>query len=214
MDDRLSPLYDAIVAGSLEDALAGLRAALEAGLDPARILNEGMIAAMQEVGALFEDGEYFVPDMLVSARTMQAALALLKPHLPKTETAVVGKVVIGTVQGDLHDIGKNLVALMLEGAGYEICDLGINVAPQVFVQAVQAQQPALLAMSALLTTTMPAMKTTIEALRKAGLRDQVKIIVGGAPLTPAYAELIGADGFAPDASRAVALAASLVAVKA
>jgi 5-methyltetrahydrofolate--homocysteine methyltransferase len=191
-----------------------LRAALEAGLDPARILNEGMIAAMQEVGALFEDGEYFVPDMLVSARTMQAALALLKPHLPKTETAVVGKVVIGTVQGDLHDIGKNLVALMLEGAGYEICDLGINVAPQVFVQAVQAQQPALLAMSALLTTTMPAMKTTIEALRKAGLRDQVKIIVGGAPLTPAYAELIGADGFAPDASRAVALAASLVAVKA
>jgi 5-methyltetrahydrofolate--homocysteine methyltransferase len=212
MNEDMRPLYDAIVAGSQPDAVRCLNAALGAGLDPTRILNDGMIAAMQEVGALFEDGEYFVPDMLVSARAMQAALALLKPHLPKTEVAAAGKVVIGTVQGDLHDIGKNLVGLMLEGAGYEICDLGINVAPQAFVQAVQAEQPVILAMSALLTTTMPAMKTTIDALRKAGLRDQVKVIVGGAPLTPAYAELVGADGFAPDASRAVALAASFAAV--
>jgi 5-methyltetrahydrofolate--homocysteine methyltransferase len=212
MDEGLRPLYDAIVAGSQADALLCLNTALDAGLEPTRILNEGMIAAMQEVGALFEDGEYFVPDMLVSARAMQAALARLKPHLPKTETAGAGKVVIGTVQGDLHDIGKNLVGLMLEGAGYEICDLGINVAPQAFVQAVQAEQPAILAMSALLTTTMPAMKTTIDALCKAGLRNKVKIMVGGAPLTSAYAELVGADGFAPDASRAVALAASFAVV--
>jgi 5-methyltetrahydrofolate--homocysteine methyltransferase len=214
MDDELDAIYEAIVAGSPDDALAAVQAALHSGVDPTRILNEGMIAAMREVGTRFEDGEYFVPDMLVSAHTMQSALALLKPHLPKTETAAAVKVVIGTVNGDLHDIGKNLVALMLEGAGFVICDLGTNVAPQAFVDAVRVEQPAILAMSALLTTTMPGMKTTIDALRSAGLRDGIKIMVGGAPMTPAYADLVGADGFAPDASRAVSLASSLVAGKA
>lgn len=214
MDNLLGSLYNAIVAGDLTQAEAGVQAALEAGLGPAQILNEGMIQAMREVGGRFESGEYFIPDMLVSARAMQGALALLKPHLPKAEKSATGKVVIGTVQGDLHDIGKNLVAMMLEGAGFVVRDLGINVSPQAFVQAVQTERPDLVALSALLTTTMPAMKTTLDALCAAGLRDEVKVILGGAPITEVYAHDIGADGFAPDASRAVGLAASLVRVQA
>jgi 5-methyltetrahydrofolate--homocysteine methyltransferase len=179
-------------------------------MDPKTLLNEGMIAAMSEVGKLFEQGEYFVPEMLISARAMQTGLQLLKPHLLKADVKSAGKVALGTVKGDLHDIGKNLVAMMLEGAGFEIQDLGTDVAPEKFVDAVRNSEVKIIAMSALLTTTMPNMKTTVDALKAAGLRDQVKIMIGGAPVTEAYARQIGADGFAPDASRAVRVAQSLL----
>jgi 5-methyltetrahydrofolate--homocysteine methyltransferase len=174
------------------------------------ILRQGLVPAMTEVGRRFEDGEYFVPEMLISARAMQSGLAILKPLLVDSDVKATGKVVIGTVQGDLHDIGKNLVGMMLEGAGFELIDLGTDVRPEQFVAAVRENAPDLVAMSALLTTTMPKMKTTVDALIKAGLREQVKVIVGGAPVTEAYSAQIGADGFAADASRAAALATGLV----
>ncbi len=202
--------FEAIVAGSAVEAKQHTQAALDAGLDPSVILTEGIIAAMREVGARFEAGDYYVPDMLVAARAMQAGLTILKPLLPKGEARVAGRVVLGTVAGDLHDIGKNLVGLMLVGAGFVIRDLGTNVAPEGFVLAVREEGPDVLALSALLTTTMPAMKATIDALREAGLRDNVKVIVGGAPVTEAYAQYVGADGFAPDASRAVGLVTAMV----
>lgn len=207
---EIKDVFDAIVAGEPAAAKEKIQAALDAKLDPTAILNEGMIAAMREVGARFEAGDYYVPDMLVSARAMQGGLAILKPHLPKSETRMAGRVLTGTVAGDLHDIGKNLVSLMLEGAGFAIRDLGTNVAPEKFVDAVRGEAPDIVALSALLTTTMPAMKTTIDALREAGLRDRVKVVVGGAPVSEAYAQQIGADGYASDASRAVALVTSLV----
>lgn len=210
MNDNLKPLYDAILNGQQKEAVAGVQAALDAGIDPIVILNEGMIAAMKQVGKLFEDGEYFVPEMLIAARAMQAGLTLLKPRLVQSDYKPVGKVVIGTVKGDLHDIGKNLVAMMLEGAAFEIIDLGVDVSPEKFLDAVKTHQPQLVGMSALLTTTMPGMKTTIDALKNAGLRDSVKVMVGGAPVTEAYAKQIGADAYAPDASRAASLAKILV----
>jgi 5-methyltetrahydrofolate--homocysteine methyltransferase len=210
MDERLQKIYDSVLNGEMDEVAAFVQAALDAQIDPGTILNEGMISAMQEVGRLFEEGEYFVPEMLISARAMQTGLALLKPHLVQANVQSAGKVVIGTVKGDLHDIGKNLVAMMLEGAAFEIVDLGTDVSPDKFVEAVKTHQPAIVGLSALLTTTMPNMKTTIEALKAAGLRDQVKVIIGGAPVTEAYARDIGADGFATDASRAVALAKSLI----
>jgi 5-methyltetrahydrofolate--homocysteine methyltransferase len=194
----------------MDEVAAHVQAALDAQLDPGVVLNGGMISAMQEVGRLFEEGEYYVPEMLISARAMQTGLALLKPHLVQANVQSSGTVVVGTVKGDLHDIGKNLVAMMLEGAAFEIVDLGTDVSPEKFVEAVKVHQPAVVGLSALLTTTMPNMKTTIEALKTAGLRDQVKVIIGGAPVTAAYARDIGADGFAPDASRAVTLTKSLV----
>jgi 5-methyltetrahydrofolate--homocysteine methyltransferase len=169
-----------------------------------------MIAAMAEVGRLFEEGEYFVPEMLIAARAMQAGLAILKPHLIESEVQSTGRVVIGTVKGDLHDIGKNLVAMMLEGAGFEIFDLGTDVSPERYVQAARDTDAHIVAMSALLTTTMPAMESTIAALQDAGIREQVRVMVGGAPITQDYANRIGADGFAPDASRAVTAAKALV----
>ena len=210
MDERLQKIYDSVLNGEMDEVAAFVQAALDAQIDPGTILNAGMISAMQEVGRLFEEGEYFVPEMLISARAMQTGLALLKPHLVQANVQSSGKVVIGTVKGDLHDIGKNLVAMMLEGAAFEIVDLGTDVSPDKFVEAVKTHQPAIVGLSALLTTTMPNMKTTIEALKAAGLRDQVKVIIGGAPVTEAYARDIGADGFATDASRAVALTKSLI----
>ncbi len=183
---------------------------MAAGLPAARILNEGMISAMSAVGKLFEEGEYFVPEMLISARAMQAGLVLLKPALKEADIQSTGKVVIGTVKGDLHDIGKNLVAMMLEGAGFEVIDLGTDVTPEKFVNAVRENSPQIVAMSALLTTTMSAMAATVETLKSAGVREQVKVIIGGAPVTDEYAHKIGVDGFAPDASRAAALAKSLL----
>ena len=164
---------------------------------------------MAEVGRMFEEGEYFVPEMLIAARAMAAALGLLKPHLVEQGVKPIGKVAIGTVKGDLHDIGKSLVAMMLEGAGFEIMDLGVDVAPEKFVSALN-DGAQIVAMSALLTTTMPNMKATIAAIEKAGLRAQAKIMIGGAPVTQAYADEIGADGYAPDASSAVRKARALI----
>ncbi len=211
MDEMLKSLFDAILDGDVETAKSNVQKALDAQLNPSTILNEGMIAAMREVGCRFEAGEYFVPEMLISARAMQTGMAILKPHLQQTDIKSSGKVVIGTVKGDLHDIGKNLVTLMLEGAGFEVKDLGVDVPIEKFVRAVQEEKPDIVAMSALLTTTMQMMRQTIEALVEAGLRDKVRIMVGGAPVTQAFANEIGADAFSQDASRAVSAAKSLVA---
>jgi len=210
MEDYIKKIYAGILEGQHKQVAADVQAALDAGADPAVILNQGMIAAMAEVGRLFEIGEYYVPEMLIAARAMQAGLALLKPRLAQADVKSAGKVAIGTVKGDLHDIGKNLVAMMLEGAGFEIKDLGTDVAPEKFVEAVKSEGVNIVALSALLTTTMPNMKTTIEALKAAGVREKVKVMIGGAPVTDSYAQQIGADGYAPDASRAVSLAKSLV----
>ncbi|MFN7035771.1 MAG: corrinoid protein [Bellilinea sp.] len=210
MEDLLSPIFQAILEGNQNAARAAVERALEANLEAELILKQAMMPAMQEVGRLFEEGEYFVPEMLVAARAMQAGMNLLKPRLVQAEVASSGKVVAGTVKGDLHDIGKNLVCMMLEGAAFEIIDLGTDVPPEKFVEAVKSSGAQLVALSALLTTTMPHMKQTIEALQEAGLRQRIKVMVGGAPVTETFARQIGADGYAPDASRAVALAKSLV----
>ena len=210
MNEHLQKIYDSVLNGDMDETAGFVEAALNAQLEPGVILNESMISAMKEVGRLFEEGEYFVPEMLIAARAMQAGLAILKPHLIQAKVASAGKVVIGTVKGDLHDIGKNLVSMMLEGSAFDIVDLGVDVAPEKFVEAVKVHQPQIVGFSALLTTTMPNMKVTIEALKAAGLRDQVKVMVGGAPVTEAFAHDIGADGYAGDASRAATLAKSLV----
>jgi 5-methyltetrahydrofolate--homocysteine methyltransferase len=175
-----------------------------------QILKEGLISAMAEVGRLFESGEYFMPEMLIAARAMKSGLTLLRPHLIAANVHAVGKVVIGTAQGDIHDIGKNLVGMMLEGAGFEVIDLGVDVPPEKYVQAVRDHHPDLLACSALLTTTMLRMKEMITALDEAGLRGQVKVMVGGAPITESYAREIGADLFAPDAASAASRAKELL----
>jgi 5-methyltetrahydrofolate--homocysteine methyltransferase len=210
MEPIIKEIYDCVLNGDNKTITGKVNTALEAGHDPAYILNQGMVSAMAEVGHLFEIGEYYVPEMLISARAMQTALAVLKPKLVDADVKPIAKVAIGTVKGDLHDIGKNLVAMMLEGAAFEIIDLGVDVAPEKFVEAVKEKGAELVALSALLTTTMTNMKATIEALKAAGLRSKVKVMVGGAPLTSGFAEEIEADGYAPDASRAVALAKALV----
>jgi len=209
MEPVLKEIFDSIVDGNQATTKAKVQQAIDDNVDPEVILNEGMIAAMAKVGQMFEEGEYFVPEMLVAARAMQGGLALLKPMLVKANFTPVGKVVAGTVKGDLHDIGKNLVCMMLEGAAFDVVDLGVDVSPEKFVEAVRNSGANIVAMSALLTTTMPSMKSTIEALREAGVRGKVKIMVGGAPLTDQYAKEIGADGYAPDASRAVMVARTL-----
>jgi 5-methyltetrahydrofolate--homocysteine methyltransferase len=202
-------VFTAVVDGD-QAGIEGLVAqALEAGAGPQTVLDDGLIAAMTEVGARFERGEYFISDMLVSARAMKAAMACLQPHLVSKAVEPVGVVVIGTVQGDLHDIGKNLVAVMLQGAGFRVVDLGVDVPAERYVRAAQECGADLVALSGLLTTTMPTMQATVAALRQAGL-DQVKVIVGGAPISQDFADLIGADGFAPDAAVAAAKARALV----
>ena len=211
MDERIQAIFDGIVSGDNAGVQKEVNAALAAGVLPSAVLNEGLIAGMAEVGRLFEEGEYFVPEMLISARAMKSAMAILKPLLTSGEVGAAGKVIIGTVKGDLHDIGKNLVSLMLEGAGFQVVDLGSDVSPEKYVEAAKEHTPNLVAMSALLTTTMVNMKSTITALEEAGLRGKVKVIIGGAPVTDAYAAQIGADGYASDASRAVAVAKSLLA---
>jgi 5-methyltetrahydrofolate--homocysteine methyltransferase len=210
METLIKEIYANVMEGEADAVKEKVQAALDAGVSASVILNEGMITAMGEVGRLFEEGEYFVPEMLIAARAMQTGLALLKPYLKEADVKSAGKVVIGTVKGDLHDIGKNLVAMMLEGAGFEIVDLGTDVAPEKFVEAARTQGAQIVGLSALLTTTMPSMKATIEALAAAGLRDTVKVMIGGAPITQEYASQIGADGYAADASRAVATARSLM----
>jgi len=207
----LESIYQAVLDGDAGGAQAGVKAALAAGLSPDTILKDGLIAAMGEVGRLFEENEYFVPEMLVSARAMQSGLSLLKPLLAESGAEPAGKIIMGTVKGDLHDIGKNLVSMMLEGAGFEVVDLGTDVSAEKFLKAVQDHQPQLIGMSALLTTTMPSMSGTLKALQEAGLRDKVKVMIGGAPVTDGFAKQIGADGYSPDASSAVRLAKSLLA---
>ncbi|MCU0488287.1 MAG: corrinoid protein [Anaerolineales bacterium] len=210
MNETLDSLFNAILEGDVSATKEEVQAAVDSGLEAGHILNNGMIAAMKEVGRRFEEGEYFVPEMLISARAMQAGLALLKPFLASSQVKSAGKVAIGTVKGDLHDIGKNLVGLMLEGGGFEVKDLGVDVPAEKFVQAIQTDAVDIVALSALLTTTMPNMLATIEAVKQAGLRDKVKIIIGGAPVTQEFANQIGADGYSADASRAVSLAQSLL----
>lgn len=206
----LKQIFDDVIEGAAPKVESGVKAALAEGVGADVILKEALIAAMDEVGARYEEGDIFVPEMLVAARAMQAGLALLKPHLVGADSESAGKVAIGTVKGDLHDIGKNLVAMMLEGAGFEIIDLGVDVPPQAFVDAV-SKGAQVIGMSALLTTTMSNMGVTIEALKAAGLRDKVKVMIGGAPVTQEYANQIGADGFAADASSATRVARELVA---
>ena len=208
MEAELQELYDAIMDGNRDAAKAQVEQKLAEDVAPGAVL-DAMVSAMGEVGRLFEEGEYFVPEMLIAARAMKTGMEILKPELVDADIQPAGKIIAGTVKGDLHDIGKNLVCMMLEGAGFQVVDLGADVSPEAFVSAVREHQPDFIAMSALLTTTMPNMQTTIEALKAAGLRDQVKVLVGGAPITDDYAEKIGADGYAPDASRAVKLAKSL-----
>ena len=210
MEEILTKLFDAVLEGDFEGVKSNVQAALDANLDPASILNDGMIAAMREVGNRFEAGDYYVPEMLIAARAMQGGMVILKPRLLQADRKSSGRVLIGTVKGDLHDIGKNLVGLMLEGAGFEITDLGVDVPVEDFIRVAQEQKPDIVTMSALLTTTMPMMKQTIDAFQAAGLRDKVKFIIGGAPVTESYAKQIGADGFSSDASRAVNVAKSLL----
>ena len=204
-------IYKSIVEGDSASVIAGVEQALEAGVQPDVILQEGMIAAMKEVGKRFEEGDYFVPEMLIAARAMKGGLVVLKPHLVDSAIEPAGIVAVGTVQGDLHDIGKNLVSMMLEGAGFVIHDLGTDVSPERFVSAIQDNDVDVVALAALLTTTMPSMESTIKAISDAGLRDRVKIIIGGAPVTQEYADKIGADGFATDASSAVTVTEALMA---
>jgi 5-methyltetrahydrofolate--homocysteine methyltransferase len=210
MESIIQQIYVNVLEGHHKDVNQKVKSALRQGILPKTILNDGMISAMAEVGRLFEAGEYYVPEMLVAARAMQSGLKVLKPYLQEVEVHPAGKVAIGTVQGDYHDIGKNLVIMMLEGAGFEVLDLGVDVAPEKFISAVQSGNVDIIAMSALITTTMPSMRLVIKALEDLGLRSQVKIMVGGAPLTEEFAQHIGADGYAPDASRAVTLAKTLL----
>jgi 5-methyltetrahydrofolate--homocysteine methyltransferase len=207
----LSPLHDAVVDGDAKQARARTDAALAAGTPPQDILAKALIPAMDVVGSRFECGDYFVPELLIAARAMKAAMEPLRPLLAAAGAKPIGKVIIGTVKGDLHDIGKNLVAAMLEGGGFEVVDLGVDVPAEKFVEAAAKGEAHLIALSALLTTTMPAMGDAIAALNKAGVRSKVKIMVGGAPITQAFADQIGADGFSDSASSAVHLARRLMA---
>jgi 5-methyltetrahydrofolate--homocysteine methyltransferase len=207
---ELQTLRDAILSGDAKAAAAVTHEALAAGTRPIDIINKTMVPAMDEVGRRFSCEEYYVPELLLSARAMKAALEPLRPLLAAAGARAVGKVVIGTVQGDLHDIGKNLVASMLEGGGFEVIDLGADVAPQEFAAEARAHGAHIVALSALLTTTMPGMRATIAALEQAGLRGKVKVLIGGAPVTRQFAAQIGADGYAENASSAVAAARNLI----
>ena len=207
----LKELYEAVVSGNAKATQALTQQALADGVDPLKLVNEYMVPAMDEVGRRFEANEYFVPELLISARAMKASLELIRPILTARGDKPVGRVAIGTVKGDLHDIGKNLVASLLEGGGFEVIDLGVNVTPEKFIETVNAKQANIIAMSALLTTTMPSMKTTIDALKQAGVRGKVKVLIGGAPITQKYADEIGADGYSENAVGAVALAKKAVA---
>ncbi|HWB97158.1 MAG TPA: corrinoid protein [Bryobacteraceae bacterium] len=209
----LQKLHDAVLNGDAKTAVAVTKEALADGVDPLELVTKHMVPAMDEVGRRFECEEYFVPELLISARAMKGALELIRPLLAARGEEPAGRVAIGTVKGDLHDIGKNLVASMLEGGGFEVIDLGADVPPEKFVAAVREKGANVVALSALLTVTMPSMKTTIEALREAGVRDAVKIMVGGAPVTAQYAHDIGADGYSDNATGAVALARQLTAAR-
>jgi corrinoid protein of di/trimethylamine methyltransferase len=203
-------LFEAILNGKSDDAASATKEAIALNIAPQDLINGQMIRAMSEVGQRFQDGKAFVPQLLMAGRAMKAALELLKPLLAGSASTSLGKVVIGTVKGDLHDIGKNLVASMLEGCGFEVVNIGIDVSADTFIKAVRENQPDILCMSALLTTTMGYMKEVIDALERAGIRDQVKVMVGGAPVTQGFADEIGADGYSDNANSAVTVAKQLL----
>ena len=211
MSELLHQITTNLYQGKDDKVAQLIEKGLEDGMSPSDLLQDGLIAGMDQVGKDFKAGDLFVPEVLIAARAMQAGMSILRPFLAESDTPSAGKYLIGTVKGDLHDIGKNLVKMMLEGAGFETIDLGADVDPQAFVDGVRQHQPNLVGMSALLTTTMTQMKVTVDALEEAGLRDSVKIMVGGAPVTAAYAEEIGADTYAPDAASAVDRARELLA---
>lgn len=210
MEEKIQAVYDAVLNGAMADTTALVQDAIDAGLEANVILKEGLIAAMSEIGHKFETGEAYVPEMLISAKSMKFGLELLRPHLVAADVQPVGKVIIGTVQGDLHDIGKNLVAMMMEGAGFEVIDLGADVKPEKIIEAIEEHKPNIVALSALLTTTMGNMKTVITKMEEAGVSHEISVLIGGAPVTQDYADEIGADGFGIDASQAANLAKKLV----
>ena len=209
-DELLGELYDKTLTGNAPAVLDLTNQGLGQGLGPETLLYEALIPALEEVGARFERGDFFVPEMLIAGKAMAGALEILRPLLAETGAATIGTVVMGTVKGDVHDIGKNLVNIMFEGAGFLVIDLGVQVAPEKFVDAVRSHKPDIVGFSAFLTTTMPMFKANINALQKAGLRDQVIVMVGGAPVTQEYADVVGADGYASDASAAVVRAKELL----
>jgi 5-methyltetrahydrofolate--homocysteine methyltransferase len=208
----LEKLYTAVLEGDAKTSAAITQQALDEGVQPMTLVTDTMVPAMDEAGRRFEAEEYFVPELLLAARAMKAAMALIRPLLVASGAKSAGRVAVGTVKGDLHDIGKNLVASMLEGGGFEVLDLGADVAPEKFIEAVKEKGAQVVCLSALLTVTMPAMKTTIEALKQAGVRESVKVLVGGAPVTAQYASEIGADGYGENANSAVALTRKLLGV--
>ena len=209
-DEILQGLYDNTLVGNKPEVVSLTEQGIAAGLHPETMLFEALIPALEEVGARFERGDFFVPEMLIAGRAMSGALELLRPLLAKTDTEPIGTFLMGTVKGDVHDIGKNLVDIMLEGAGFKVVDIGVQVAPEKFVEAIQEHKPDVVGFSAFLTTTMPMFKVNIEAIEKAGLRDDVIILVGGAPVTQEYADVVGADGYAADAAGATKKAKELL----
>jgi methylmalonyl-CoA mutase cobalamin-binding domain/chain len=209
-EEILQQLYDDTLVGNAPSVKALVEQGLEDDLDPSSMLYDALIPSLEEVGARFERGDYFVPEMLIAARAMQGALDILRPLLAETGAAQVGTFLMGTVKGDVHDIGKNLCNIMLEGAGFTVIDLGVNVAPETFVEKIGEHQPDIVGFSAFLTTTMPMFKANINALEKAGVRDDVIVMVGGAPVTQEYADAVGADGYSADASSAVKKAKALI----
>ena len=209
-EEILQGLYDETLVGNAPRVLELTEEGLALGMEPQTLLFDALIPSLEEVGARFERGDFFVPEMLIAARAMQGALDILRPLLAETGAKQVGTYVMGTVKGDVHDIGKNLVNIMLEGAGFTVYDLGVNVAPEVFIEKINEHQPDIVGFSAFLTTTMPMFKANINALEKAGIRNDVIVMVGGAPVTQEYADMVGADGYAADASTAVRLAKDLI----
>jgi corrinoid protein of di/trimethylamine methyltransferase len=212
-EEVLDELYEAVLDGNAPSAVKLTNEAIELGIEPLAVLFDAMIPALEEVGRLFEIGEYFVPEMLISANAMSGGMEILKPLIAASGVKPIGVFVMGTVKGDIHDVGKNLVNIMLEGAGFEVIDLGVNVSPEAFVEAIRKYNPDAVGMSAFLTTTMPMFKKNIELIVEEGLREQVHILVGGAPVTQEYCDLVGADGYAPDANSAVRVTKKLLGIE-
>ena len=209
-EELLSQLYDDTLVGNKPSVLELTNQGLALGIRPEELLYEALIPSLEEVGARFERGDFFVPEMLIAGKAMAGALEILRPLLAETGAQTIGKIVMGTVKGDVHDIGKNLVNIMFEGAGFQVIDLGVQVSPEKFIDAIREHKPDIVGFSAFLTTTMPMFKANMNALEKTGLRDQVIVMVGGAPVTQEYADVVGADGYAADASAAVVRAKELI----
>lgn len=211
-EEILDGLYENTLNGIAQPVVDLTNEGIKLGMDPLVILFDSLIPALEEVGRLFEIGEYFVPEMLIAAKAMSGAMEILQPLIAASGAEPLGTFLMGTVKGDIHDIGKNLCNVMLEGAGFNVIDIGVNVSPETFIEAIKEHNPDAVGMSAFLTTTMPMFKTNIEAIKEAGLRDQVKILVGGAPVTQEYSDVVGADGFAPDANSCVRVTKQLLGI--